>query len=60
MKSVRDAFAETLGVLLALGMNPDAQVCVPFYRFLCDFLCHPYGLAFLSLGASKGKRSCYS
>ncbi|CAI9766931.1 unnamed protein product [Fraxinus pennsylvanica] len=26
VKSVRDAFAETLGVLLALGVNPDAQV----------------------------------
>ncbi|XP_073155187.1 protein SWEETIE isoform X2 [Henckelia pumila] len=26
VKSVRDAFAEALGALLALGMNPDAQV----------------------------------
>lgn len=24
--SVRDAFAEALGLLLALGMNPEAQV----------------------------------
>lgn len=26
MKSVRDSFAEALGALLALGMNPEAQV----------------------------------
>ena len=26
MSSVRDAFAEALGALLALGMNPEAQV----------------------------------
>lgn len=26
--SVRDAFAETLGSLLALGMNPEAQVSI--------------------------------
>ncbi|KAL8501603.1 hypothetical protein ACS0TY_020931 [Phlomoides rotata] len=27
VKLVRDVFVEALGALLALGMNPDAQVC---------------------------------
>lgn len=40
MKPVRDAFAEALGALLALGMNPDAQVCT---------FCHPSPVYYLVL-----------
>lgn len=38
MKPVRDAFAEALGALLALGMNPDAQVCTQSSVFCLLFV----------------------
>lgn len=38
MKPVRDAFADALGALLALGMNPDAQVSLSVINIRLLFL----------------------
>lgn len=39
MKPVRDAFCDALGALLALGMNPDAQVSLSFISICLLFFC---------------------
>lgn len=59
MKPVRDAFADALGALLALGMNPDAQVSRSAISIL--LLCFVNLVIYhLALGTTKRKGSCYS
>lgn len=40
MKPVRDAFADALGALLALGMNPDAQVSLSVFSICSLFIAY--------------------
>lgn len=63
--SVRDAFADALGALLALGLNPQAQVyhlvlkfmSVCVYYFFSPFVLLSHLTFFIILlGATKGER----
>lgn len=54
MKPVRDAFADALGALLALGMNPDAQVSLSVFS-ICSLFIVNVVIYHLVLGTTKGK-----